>query len=267
MMPFTPSFLFETELSQYGLPTPEQQPNIMNLVGMASAIIDEECGRIDGDGNGSLVFTTYIQRFLLQTRNRNLIYLPMKPLSVVDASTVAALQAAASGNTNYTFTGVQANTLISGFTGSLSALIAASGRYGYTRQDMSVGYPDLFAFINPLNLITMFGGPAPFLAMDVTQADYNTQTGEVWIPAGIQLQRYSEVIVIYNSGFDPRNMPPVIKHVTASLVKNALAKGNATTAMMSLSLGKAGANAQFYNQLIDPTLDRMLISYKSVRAY
>lgn len=265
--PFTPSFLFETDLARYGLPTPDKQPNIMNLVALASAIIDEECGRIDGDGNGSLVYTTYIQRILLQTRNRNLIYLPMKPIAAVDASTVASLQAAASGNTNFTYTGVQANTLISGFTGSLSGLIAASGRYGYTRQDMSIGYPDLFAFINPLNLITMFGGPAPFIPMDITQADYSEKSGECWIPAGLQLQRYSEVLVIYNSGYSPFNMPPVIKHVCASLVKNALAKGNATTAMMSLSLGKAGAIATFQPQLIDPTLDRMLTPFRTVRAY
>ncbi len=265
--PFTPSFLFETELAQYGLPLPDKQPNIMNLVGLASAMIDEECGRIDGDGNGSLVYTTYIQRILLQTRNRNLIYLPMKPITAVDAATVTALQAGASGNTNFTYTGVQANTIISGFTGSLSGLIAASGRYGYTRQDMSIGYPDLFAFINPLNLLTMFGGPAPFLTMDVSQADYSEKSGECWIPAGLQLQRYSEVIVIYNSGYNPYAMPPVIKHVTASLVKNALSKGNATTAMLSLSLGKAGANATFYNQLIDPTLDRMLTPFRTVRAY
>jgi hypothetical protein len=265
MQPFAPSFLFETELAQYGLPLPAQQPNIMNLVALASSIIDEECGRIDGDGNGSLVFTTYIQRILLQTRNRNLIYLPMKPLAPVDTATVTALQAAASGNVNNTFTGVQANTLISGFTGTLSAIIAASGRYTYGRQSSDMGYPNVYMYLNPLTLLTLFGGPAPFLTMDVSQADYSANTGEVWIPAGLQLQQYSEVIIIYNSGYSPFAMPPVIKHVCASLVKNALAKGNATTAMMSLSLGKAGATATFQPQLIDPTLDRMLTPFRTLR--
>jgi hypothetical protein len=265
LAPFTPQYLDSSELAQYGIPLVAQQPDIMNLVRMASSILDEECGRIDGDGNGSLVYTTYIQRILLQTRNRNLIYLPMKPISPVDTATVTALQGLATSGLNTTFTGVQANTIISGFTGQLSGLIAASGRYTYGRQDMSTGYPYAYQFINPLSLITLFGGPAPFIPLDVTQADYSAATGEVWIPAGLQLQQYSEVLIIYNSGFDPRFMPPVLKHVCASLVKNALAKGNATTAMTSLTLGRAGATATFQPQLIDPTLDRMLTPYRMVR--
>jgi hypothetical protein len=270
--PFTPEYVFPSELSTYGLPSIVEQPDVMNLVHLASLIIDEECGRLDGDGNGSMVYTTWSERILFQTRNRNLVQLSQKPVTAVDANTVAELQAlgasgfAASGVNCYD-TGVQPNTLISGFTGQLSALLAASGRYGYSRQDQSIAYPDLWAFINPLNLITLFGGPAPFTTIDVTQCDYSVKTGEIWPPAGLQLQRYSEAIFIWNAGFDPRKMPPMIKQVCAALVKNALLKGDGTTALMSYRLAKSGAGGASYPQLLDPTLDRALVPYRNVRAY
>jgi hypothetical protein len=265
--PFAPCYLWSWELEQYGLPTPDRVPDVMNLVMLASSLIDEACGRLDGDGNGSLVFTTYCQRILIQTRNRNLTQLPIKPIVAVASGTVATLQALAAASGNNFYTGVQANTAVSVLTNQLSGLITCSGRYGYTRQDMAVGYPDLFTMVNPLNLVTMFGGPAPWISVDITQADYNSQSGEFWPPAGLQLQRYSELIVIYNSGWDPRAMPYQIKFVCASIVKNALAMGNATTAMRSLTLGKAGAQASFLGGLIDPTLDLMLTPFKNVRSY
>jgi hypothetical protein len=271
-IPFQPAYILPTELVAYGLPDSSVQPDIMTLVSFASSLIDEACGRVDGDGNGSLVFTTYMQRALLQTRNRNLIQLPIHPITPVSAGTVALLQASgaaasASGTPNYYDTGVQANTIIQVNTGQLSGLIAASGRYGYTRQDMAVAYPDLWAFINPLNLITLFGGPAPWIEMDVANADYQSTTGEVWIPAGLQLQRYSEVWVTYNSGYNPLAMPPAIKNACLAITKNMLARGGGTTALLSMTLGRAGANATFMPTLIDPMVDILLTPYKNVRAY
>ena len=268
MGPFIPMFILPTELQDFDLPTPDNDSSILDTVKMASALIDEACGRVDGDGNGSLVFTTYIQRILLQARNRNLFMFPMKPLTPVDATTVAQLQAlaaAAGPSGNFFYTGVLANTL-PGANVPLSAIVSASGRYGYVRQDTSIGYPDLWAFINPLNLVTMFGGPAPWVAMDVTNTDYNPQTGECWPPAGLQLQRYSEVLMTYNSGFHPLKMPWQIKHVCASIVKNLLPRGGAT-AMMNMSLSRSGVNMGFTQNLIDPTLDQMLAAFKNVRAY
>lgn len=274
---FQPCYVFPTELAQYSLPTPDINGDIIPLVFLASNIIDEACGRIDGDGNGSLVFTTYTSRILMQTRNRNLFEIPMKPVSAVTPDTVAILQAAATGmpwalpdcpasSGNFAYTGVIGNTL-SAFTGSLSGIVSASGRYGYTRQDMSIAYPDLWAMINPLNLLTMFGGPAPWIAIDITQTDYDSKTGECWPPVGLQLQRYSEVLMSYNSGFNPLKMPSTIKTVCAAIVKNAMAKGSGTTAMLSFTMNRSGANARFFNDLIDPRLDAMLTPFKNVRSY
>jgi len=262
---FTPCFLLETELSSFGLPTPDIQSDIMNVVQLASTLVDTECGRIDGDGNGSLIYTTYVQRILLQTRNRNLVLLPMKPIVPIDIATVSALQTAATGTPNTFYTGVLPN-LVNQPNGMLSGIVACSGRYGYVRQDRSVGYPDLFAAINPLNLVTMFGGPAPWVSMDVSQIDYDPKTGEAWLPAGIQLQAYSEILITYNSGWNPLQIPWAVKFVTAALVKNALAKGDGTTGLLTMTLGRSGANATFFQGLLDPTLDRMLTPFKNVVA-
>lgn len=266
---FIPSYIFPSELQQFGLPSPTAQPDIMNLVYLASGIIDEACGRIDGDGNGSLVFTTYTQRILMQTRNRNLALLPIKPIVPVTQDMIDTLTAAATaGSGNYYLTGnLQVNTFNSPW-GMLSGIVGASGRYGYTRQDMSIAYPDLFAFINPLNMVTMFGGPAPWVAVDITNTDYDPKTGECWIPAGLQLQRYSEIIVTYNSGYDPNNMPGAVKLACAALVKNAMARGDGTTGLAGISLSRSGANFTFMQgSLVDPTVDGLLTPFKSVRAY
>ena len=269
MSPFAPCFIFENELTVYGLPTADDQPDIMNLVQLASTIVDTECGRIDDDGNGSLVYTTYVQRILLQARNRNLIQLPMKPIIGLTSNVISDLSAsgaAVTGALQPYYTGAQVSTFNQP-NGALSGIVSCSGRYGYIRQDRSVGYPDLQAMINPLNLVTMFGGPAPWVGMDVTNIDYDPKIGEAWLPAGIQLQAYSEIWIVYTSGYDPRRMPPTVKFVTAALVKNALAKGDGTTGLMSMQLGKSGLNYSFYKELLDPTLDSMLTPFKVVRAY
>lgn len=267
MLPFSPCYILPDELCAFGLPTPDVQGDIMNTVQLASTLLDGECGRIDGDGNGSLVYTTYVQRILLQTRNRNLFMVGNKPIVGIPQATIDLLAAsgAASGG-NFYYTGVLANSTL-GPGGVLSGIIGASGRYGYSRQDMGAAYPDLQALVNPLNLVTLFGGPAPWIPFDVANTDYDSKTGEIWIPAGLQLTRYNEVLIQYNSGYSPFNIPRTIKHVCAALVKNALGKGDGTTALLTMSMGGGSANATFTPKLLDPTLDSMLQPFRNVRAY
>lgn len=266
MLPFIPSYILPEELCSFGLPSPDFQGDILNTVQMASALIDIECGRIDGDGNGSLVYTTYVQRILLQTRNRNLLTVGSKPIVGLPQATIDLLASSGAGPSgNYYYTGCLANTVV-GPAGTLSGIIGASGRYGYTRQDGSAAYPDLQALVNPINLVTLFGGPAPWIPMDVSNMDYDAKTGEVWIPAGLQLQRYAEVLLQYNSGYAPWAIPRPIKQVCAALVKNSLPRGG-LTGLMTLSLGGGAANSSFVQKLLDPTLDAMLQPFRNVRAY
>jgi hypothetical protein len=261
--PFVPQYLLAADYAAYNLPDATAQSDIDGIVQIASVLIDEACGRIDGDGNGSLCYTTYTERILLGSNNRNLVYVSQKPIAAVASGTVAALMAAGASGTNTFYTGVQANTFTN-YNGALSGLIGASGRYGYTRNDRSLAYPDLFAFINPLNLVTMFGGPAPFVSIDCTQVDYDPRSGECWLPAGLQLQRYSEILIQYNAGYNPLQMPNAIKFATASVAKNLLAKGDATTALLRMQV-QGAASFGMGADVIDPIVDRMLLPFKSVR--
>lgn len=267
MNPFIPTYILPNELASFGLPTQDIQGDILNTVQMVSTLIDVECGRIDGDGSGSLVYTTYVQRILLQTRNRNLLMVANKPIVGLPQATIDLLAASgASPSGNYYYTGCMANSLAQP-NGTLSGIIGASGRYGYSRQDMSAAYPDLQALVNPLNLVTLFGGPAPWMPIDVTNTDYDSKTGEVWIPAGLQLQRYNEILIQYNSGYSPFGLPRAIKQVCAALVKNALAKGDGTTGLMSLMVGGGSSNYTMVQKLLDPTMDAMLQPFRNIRAY
>src|SRR5271154_4433237 len=96
---FQPRYLQQNELSMFGLPDINDQPNIMNMVEGASTLIDEYCGRTDGDGNGSLVYTTYAQRYLLP-EGRNVFRTMFRPL--VGLTPTLASTLAASGQNYYT---------------------------------------------------------------------------------------------------------------------------------------------------------------------
>lgn len=173
---------------------------------------------------------------------------------------------AASGATdpsgNHWDTGFQANTSFR--SGNLSPIISAKGRYGYRRRGEAPIYPDATYGINPLQIAAMFGGPPEFTPINVSQIDFNSISGEIWIPAGLYLAQYSEVEVTYNSGFDPRNMPSTIKFVCSMLVKNILLRGCATGIKGYSGGGKMSVN--FTEELIDPTLDNWLRNYKTVIA-
>ncbi len=201
----------------------------------------------------------------MQTRNRNLLQLAQKPVVGLSQSTVDNL--IASGNINADFnpfyTGVLPSTILNP-QGKLSGIISASGRYTYPRQDSSFAFPDWNSIVNPLTLITIYGGPAQWVAIDVSACDYDPRTGEVWVPSGISLVRYNEIDITYTSGFDPLNMPKVIKQCCAALVKNALARGGGTTGLLNISVPRS-AGYGFSPELIDPTIARMLTPFVTVR--
>lgn len=262
MNPFQPRFILESELSKFGLPDESQQPDIISLVERASTLIDEFCARPDVDGKGSLVWTTYVERLFLPV-GRNIFRVSFRPLATVTPSQVAQYAASGSnaGEPNYFYTGVVANTQMVGST--LTPLVSASGRYGYARRGQQQVYPDLNYAANVLQIASFFGGPPAFTNIDITMADFDNRTGECWIPAGLYLSQYTEVVISYNSGFDPLQMPNAIKHATASLVRNLLSRGGGATGLKGFSAGKI--RAEFTEDLIDVNLQNMLMAYRTVR--
>lgn len=284
--PYQPRYLQPEELYYYGLPDATTQPNIMALVDAASVFIDEYTGRTDGNGQGSLVYTTYSERLLMQSPGRNIVRVNFKPMAVVSAATVAQLSASGnyvqgkdpSKNCNYFYTGCQANTVIQTATNTLSPIIAASGRYGYPRRGMQAVYPDLNYGANLLMIASYFGGPPTWTAIDPTAIDYDTTTGEVWLPAGLYLSQYTEVIITYNAGFAPSGpiqnpmivpgvqpVPRGVKQACVGLMKNFLARGGGTFALQSINSGPV--NYTFTEADVDPTIERFLMNYRVVIAY
>jgi|SRR5580698_4053660 hypothetical protein len=273
--PFQPRFILAQELALYGLPDASVQSNILSLVDGASSLIDEYCGRTDGNGQGSLVYTTYMERILFQARGRNIVRVSFKPMAVVPASVVQTLTASANApittedplmSENYFWTGVQANTISGSPTSSLSPILGASGRYGYGRRSEFAIYPDLNYGMNALQLASFFGGPPAWTPIDVTQIDFAPDTGEVWVPAGLYLSQYTEMIIIYNSGYHPLYMPRSIKQACAAIVRNMLARGGGTTGIKGIQAA-GSVNVQFTDDIIDTTVQRWLDAYKNVIAY
>lgn len=257
---FKPRYILEGELLTFGLPTTSQVSNIMNGVEAASMLIDEHCGRVEVDAKGSLVYATYTERLELP-EGRNIARLSYKPLVALPQATVNNL-IAASGSP-WLYTGVTPNTLLRN--GVLSPLLQCKGRYGYGRRDSQMKYPDSGYAQNVLQVAAYFGGPPQFTDIDVTMIDYDPRTGQIWVPAGLYISNYTELEVIYNSGFDPRNMPASIKHACAAIVKNSLAKGGGTTGIKGIT-GAGKMNVMLDPELIDTNVQRYLRNYVNTMA-
>lgn len=263
---FQPRYIFPSEFAQYGLTSLSGCPtDLLNLIDTASTMIDEHCGRTDGDGNGSLVYSTYVERILAESPGRNFYNAPHRPLVAITASQVNALSGQDIISGGFFYTGVlpSINTLADG---TLSPIIAASGRYIPGRRD-NYGFGDEpNSWINPLNTITLFGGSPPWNAIDMVHLDVDCRLGTLWLSSGLYLARYGEVIVTYNSGYDPNNMPRSIKRACAAMVKNLAAKGSGTTGMTSFSSSKLGVAAEFNKLIIDENVEMLLANYVTVRA-
>jgi hypothetical protein len=262
---FQPRFIEEEDFGAYGLPNVTQQPDIITIVERASTMIDEWCARTDVDGQGSLVWTTYTERLALPV-GRNICRSSFRPLAAVDLNTVISLIASGSNGdeANYYYTGLKPNGYYQVGSNTLSPIVSASGRYGYARRGQQQVYPDLNYAANVLQIASFFGGPPQFTNIDVTSIDFDPRTGELWFPAGLYLSQYTEVVVQYNSGFAPSRMPNAVKHGTASLVRNLLARGGGATGLTSFGAGKI--RAEFTDDLIDQNIQNMLQAYRTVRS-
>ncbi len=261
---FSPRFIETEDFIKFGLPDPTQVPDIVTVVERASTLIDEYCARTDVDGNGSLVWTSYTERLFLPV-GRNILRVSFRPMSAVDANTLANYAASGSNGDepNYFSTGALPNTQFRAGTSTLSPLVSASGRYGYARRGQQQVYPDLNYAANVLQIASFFGGPPQFTPIDITSIDFDPRTGELWLPAGLYLSQYTEVLLTYNAGFDPLRLPPAIQHATASLVRNLLSRGGGATGLKGFGAGRI--RAEFTEDLIDVNIANLLSAYRMVR--
>lgn len=253
-MSYNPQFIQSAELSAYNLPQPSDVSGIISLIQQASTLIDSYCMRQDTNGWGSLVWTTYSERLYLP-EGRNIVRLSYRPLSAVPVNTFNSYGGSGTSGQNL----LQPNIYTGSDGVTLSPLCAITGRYGYGRRAQQQVYPDLNYGANILQIASYFGGPPQFTPIDITNTDFDPLTGEIWVPAGLYLSAYTEIFVVYNSGFPPDMIPWAIKQATAMLVTNFLVRPASTLT----SFGVGQIHHQFTEEMITPDIDRLLIPFKT----
>lgn len=259
---FQPVFIRSEEYEQFGLPNMEEVPTIDRLVMEASTMIDEYCGRKNSDGIGSLIYTTYTERRMI-VGGYNVARLSQRPLVGLTASLATTLSISGADQPGY-YTGFTPNT-VSSMNLNLNPLISASGRYGYGRRSDIRRQPDYGMGINPLTISLPAGGPPMWIAIAVEGIDVDPQTGECWFPAGLYLAQFTEIAVTYNSGYDPRYLPPAIKNACGMLVRNFLARAGNTTGVTSIG-GVGRISTVFSENVIDGNMQDLLKAYRTVIA-
>lgn len=139
-------------------------------------------------------------------------------------------------------------------------VVGGSGRYGYGRRadDASLSIDDF----NLLASLQKFGGPPAWEIWPAnTAAGVEPNTGNLWVPAGIMLAYYSEVVVHYVAGFAQANIPNVVKMATAQILTSMLNNpvwGN----VKSLQAGQS--KVEFLTaSAISPDVARLLAPYRA----
>jgi len=120
--------------------------------------------------------------------------------------------------------------------------------------------------MNPLMIASFFGGPPGFTPIDATKIDVVGDMGEIWVPAGIYLAQYTEIVIVYNSGFHPFFLPTPLKQACAMVVKNMLSRAGGVSALRSITAAGT-ANVSFTPDLIDSNIANILDYFKNVIAF
>lgn len=132
-------------------------------------------------------------------------------------------------------------------------LMSLAGRYAYGRRGDGYIAGDDFSL---LTSVQQFGNTPLWEAIDPAGANYEPNTGEVWVPAGFVGAHYTEVRAAYVSGFPAAGLPNGVKLACAMLV-NALASVPDLGGVKSYKSGNT-AIMKFANTIIDDDVKSML---------
>lgn len=144
----------------------------------------------------------------------------------------------------------------------VAAILGGSGRYGYGRRGDTNA-----SSINDFNLLaalSKFGGPPAWEIFNPATSDIDSNTGQLWIPAGVLIAYYTEVKVRYIAGFTAATLPDEVKLATAMVI-TALSQ---LPGVASLKSYRAGGTAieRFADSSVGADVRDMLQAYK-VRAF
>ena len=109
-------------------------------------------------------------------------------------------------------------------------------------------------------MLTPFGGPPEWITLDSAQTDYNADTGEIWLPAGIFGAPFSEVELTYTAGY--AEPPEAVKLACAQIIRNA--ESHPAANVQSAQLDQLQLN-YFAGSLLDDDVRRLLAPFVAVR--
>lgn len=109
-------------------------------------------------------------------------------------------------------------------------------------------------------MLTPFGGPPEWITLDPAQVDYNADTGELWLPAGIFGAPYSEVELTYTAGY--AEPPEAVKLACAQIIRNA--ESHPAANVQSAQLDHLQLD-YFAGSLLDDDIRRLLAPFVAVR--
>ena len=135
--------------------------------------------------------------------------------------------------------------------GAQTPFVLVRGRHGLLRGLNAASLAEKLA---------PFGGPPEWVNLVPTQVDYNAETGELWLPAGIFGVAYSEVELTYTAGYAAP--PEAVKLACAQIIRNveSYPAANVKAALLDrLQL------EYFEGSLLDEDIRRLLAPYVAVR--
>lgn len=114
-------------------------------------------------------------------------------------------------------------------------LLSARGKYGSSRRGRS-SYPMQDEY-NLVSIVAQFTGGDVWESINVAYMDFDSTTGQVWLPSGLLMGNYTEVDVSYLAGFTQASIPANVKQVAANLINGSLATSGLTGNVKSFRAG------------------------------
>lgn len=138
-------------------------------------------------------------------------------------------------------------------------IVAASGRYATGRRDRLA--------LNQVNLDTLastlvFGSPPAWNIIEIEQIDFFPATGEVWLPTGLFLVNYNEVMIKYISGFTEipdRALAGLIEIINTVAQKGASDRTFYTVGKVQRQFSGGSFVSQQAHDLLEPYIVRSLL--------
>jgi hypothetical protein len=109
-------------------------------------------------------------------------------------------------------------------------------------------------------MLAPFGGPPAWVDLDASQVDYNAATGEIWLPAGLFGNSYSEAELTYTAGYT--EAPDSVKLACAQMIRNIESHPAANVRAAQLDQLQL---EYFTGSLLDDDVRRLLAPFVAVR--